>query len=297
MKPHLLKMSNNPAHSFSVRRDTVPYINNRWHYHTEIELIYFNKGNGTQFVGDSIKQFQPGDMVLLGTNLPHYWRFDDCYFIESAQNLADVTVTHFNENFWGNAFLLLPENKAIKSLLEKAKNGVQITGPNKEIVAGLLGQMINTEGYERIVLLIKALGIIAASANYEILASYGFSNSYDEKESERINAIYEYSISNFRKKISLNEIAEVARISPNSFCRYFKSLTRKTYSRFLAEIKIGHACKLLIENKLNIKQLCYESGFNNFASFHKQFKQITGKSPLAYQKNFIDRKNHNSFNN
>ncbi|RZK52417.1 MAG: AraC family transcriptional regulator, partial [Pedobacter sp.] len=107
---------------------------------------------------------------------------------------------------------------------------------------------------------------------------------------DRINAIYEYSIANFKNKIPLEEIAAIAGISTHSFCRYFKSRTRKTYSQFLIEIKVGHACKLLIENKLSIKQLCYESGFNNFASFHKYFKLITGKSPLVYQKEFINGK-------
>lgn len=284
MKPQLLKVSNAPAHSFSVRRDTVPYINNRWHYHPEIELIYFKKGNGTQFVGDHIKQFHAGDMVLLGSNLPHYWRFDDSYFKDES---ADVIVAHFNEGFWGNTFLQLPENKLIRNLLDKARRGAQITGTRKDAVAMLLEQMLQTEGHKRIIHLIDALGIIAECEQVKLLSSLGFANNFEENEHDRINAIYEYSMANFKSKIPLERIAEVARISPHSFCRYFKSRTRKTYSQFLLEIKVGHACKLLIENKHSIKQLCYESGFNNFTSFHKYFKQITGKSPLAYQKGFI----------
>jgi len=108
-----------------------------------------------------------------------------------------------------------------------------------------------------------------------------------EAEHVRINLIYDYSIRHFRRPIQLEEIAAVANISPNSFCRFFKSRTRKTYSRFLLELRVGHACKLLIENNLSIKQLCYESGFNNFTSFYKYFKLITGKSPLGYQREFI----------
>jgi transcriptional regulator GlxA family with amidase domain len=108
-----------------------------------------------------------------------------------------------------------------------------------------------------------------------------------DSEKDRINDIYEYSLRNFKGKIQLEEIASIANISPNSFCRYFKSRTRKTYSQFLIELRVGRACKLLIENNLSIKQLCFESGFNNFTSFHKYFKQITGKSPLSYQKEFM----------
>ncbi|SFG80813.1 AraC family transcriptional regulator [Pedobacter insulae] len=287
MKPQLLKVSTGPTQSFNVRRDLVPYMNNKWHYHPEVELIHFKKGYGTQFIGDSIKGFRSGDVILIGAHLPHYWRFDDSYFEEGAKVSADLSVAHFNENFWGDQFLNLPENKAIKTLLENSKRGLQINGKVKIKVADLLAQMITAEGTLRIMLLLEALTLIANCNKTVKLSSIGFKQDYAESENIRINAIYDYTLNNFRRKIHLEEIASVAVISPNSFCRYFKSKTRKTYSKFLMEIKVGHACKLLIENKLNIKQLCYESGFNNLASFHKYFKITTGKSPLNYQKEYI----------
>ncbi|HVG14064.1 MAG TPA: helix-turn-helix transcriptional regulator [Chitinophagaceae bacterium] len=262
-------------------------MNNRWHYHTEVELIHFKKGEGTQFIGDNIKRFKAGDVVLVGANLPHYWRFDDAYFEESSKPLADIRVSHFNENFWGEQFLSLPENLNIKMVLEKAKRGLQITGKTKQRVAEILEQLLVAEGTSRIILLVEALSVIANCKQLITLSSMGFKPDHLESENDRINAIYEYSIKNFKRKIQLEEIAEVANISPNSFCRYFKSRTRKTYSQFLIELRVGHACKLLIENNECIKRLCYESGFNNFTSFHKYFKIITGKSPLAYQKEFI----------
>src|SRR5829696_4041142 len=286
MRPQLLKVSKGPDRSFSVRRDLVPHVNNRWHYHAEVELIHFKKGEGTQFIGDSIKRFKAGDVVLVGSNLPHYWRFDDMYFEESAKALADVRVSHFNEDFWGDQFLHLPENNSIKAILEKGKRGLQITGKTKQKVADLLEQLQVADGPQRIILLIEALSAIANCRQLVSLSSIGFKPDLVEVESDRINAIYEYSIKNFKRKIQLEEIADVANISPNSFCRYFKSRTRKTYSQFLIELRVGHACKLLIENNQCIKRLCYESGFNNFTSFHKYFKMITGKSPLTYQREF-----------
>jgi transcriptional regulator GlxA family with amidase domain len=135
--------------------------------------------------------------------------------------------------------------------------------------------------------LIEALTAVANAKQPVPLSSMGFKPDLVDAEKDRINAIYEYSIRNFKRKIQLEEIADVANISPNSFCRYFKSRTRKTYSQFLIELRVGHACKLLIENNHCIKRLCYESGFNNFTSFHKYFKMITGKSPLVYQKEFV----------
>jgi AraC-like DNA-binding protein len=287
MKAQLLKVSLEPAQSFSVRQDLQPSVNNKWHYHQEIELIYFNSGDGTQFIGDSIKRFKSGDIVLLGANLPHYWRFDDVYFDEVNPAPADVRVTHFSNQLFGDFFLNLPENKLLKDILEKAKRGVKITGPNKEQVAELITRMLTAEGTERIIILMQALMEIAKSTQLEVLSSVGFHYDLEMVEKDRINDIYDYTYANFKNKIYLEEIAEVARISPNSFCRYFKSRTRKTYSQFLIEVKVGQACKLLIEHSLNLKQVCYNSGFNNFASFHKCFKKITGKSPLCYQKEFV----------
>jgi len=287
MRPQLLKVSKEPRHSFSVRQDMMPCINNRWHYHSEVELIHFKKGSGTQFVGDSIKEFKAGDVVLIGSNLPHYWKFDDTFFDLESTRSVDVRVAHFNENFWGQEFLQLPENLLIKSLLEKAKRGVQVTGRTRERVAELLESLLETDGVQRVMHLMQALSIIAESKEPILLSSIGFKQDCFETEDDRINVIYDYSLKNFKRAIQLDEIAQVASISPNSFCRYFKSRTRKTYSQFLIEVRVGHACKLLIENNISIKQLCYESGFNNFTSFHKYFKMITGKSPLNYQKEFI----------
>jgi len=286
MRPQLLKVLKGPDRSFSVRRDLFP-INNRWHYHSEVELIHIKKGEGTQFIGDCIKRFKSGDVVLVGSNLPHYWRFDDVYYEENTKAIADVRVAHFNENFWGNQFLELPENLNLKTVLEKARRGLQITGKTKQKVADLLEQLQEADGPQRIILLIEALTAVANAKQPVPLSSMGFKPDLVDAEKDRINAIYEYSIRNFKRKIQLEEIADVANISPNSFCRYFKSRTRKTYSQFLIELRVGHACKLLIENNHCIKRLCYESGFNNFTSFHKYFKMITGKSPLVYQKEFV----------
>jgi AraC-like DNA-binding protein len=289
MRPQLLKVPQNPLSSFSVRQDKVPYINNKWHYHIEAELIHFKKGNGTQFIGDHIQNFRDGDVILVGSNLPHYWRFDNLYFKADPETCADTRVAHFCEDFWGTHFLNLPENKGIKSLLHEAKRGVSIPGDIREQVAGLLEKMLHTEGSRKVMLLVEALTLIAESP-YKLLASIGFNNDFKEAESDRINDIYEFTLAHFSRKISTEEIAAIANISPHSFCRYFKSRTRKTYSQFVNEIKVGHICKLLIEDKISIKQICFESGFQNFASFHKYFKQVTGKTPLQYQKQFLAKK-------
>jgi AraC-like DNA-binding protein len=291
MKPQLLKVSAGPASSFSVRRDLVPYINNRWHYHTEVELIHFKEGNGTQFIGDNIKPFRSGDVLLVGSDIPHYWSFHDNYFEDKCLSSPDVRVAHFCENFWGAQFLDLPENQSIKLVLERAKRGLQVNGKTREIIADLLEKMLTAQGTKKILLLMDALSTIANSDEITLLSSMGFRQNLKEEQNDRINCVYQYSLANYKRKIQMQEIAGVANMSPNSFCRYFKSRTRKTYSNFLIEIRVGIACKLLLEDRLSIKQICFESGFQNFASFHKYFKMITLKTPLTYQREYISNNN------
>ncbi|WP_423146229.1 AraC family transcriptional regulator [Rubrolithibacter danxiaensis] len=292
MKPQLLKVATGITDSFSVRQDNVPYINNKWHYHPEVELIHFEKGNGTQFIGDNIKSFTDGDVLLVGSDLPHYWRFDERYFHKSTTILTetDIRVAHFSENFWGERFLQLPENKAIRDVLEKSKRGLQVTGESRKRVAFILEKMLIKTGTERLILLLEALLEIGSSENYASLSSIGFSYIPNDPESDRMSTIYEYCIANFRKNICTEEIAAIAHLSPNSFCRYFKSRNRKTFSEFMIEIRVGYACKLLIENNSTVKEICFDSGFNNFASFHKYFRMKTGKSPLRYRKEFLREK-------
>jgi AraC-like DNA-binding protein len=287
MKPQLLKVPNVPAYSFSIRQDQVANINNRWHYHPEIELIHFHRGSGTQFVGDHIKRFAPGDIVLVGSNLPHYWRFDQAAdrgeTAAAADESAVSTVLHFMPDFWGAKFLELSENKPVKLLLEKAGRGLLLTGSLREEVAAEMKGLPLAEGPERIMALMKILSTICRSEELIVLSSVGYQSILLESENDRINDIYEFTFRNFNKKIYLEQVAGISGLVPNSFCRYFKSRTGKTYFQFLTEIRIGHACKLLMNNHADIKEVCYESGFLNFSCFHRRFKEITGQSPQSYR--------------
>ena len=290
MKPQLLKVFAGPLCSFSVRQDNVPFINNRWHYHQEIELIFFKEGEGTQFIGDNIKTFTSGDVILVGANLPHYWSFDDKYFSSDGKQ-PNIFVVHFCDYFWGKEFLNIAENLPVKNILETAKQGIQINGKTGEHVGSLLEEMSVSGGGRKVLLLLEALISIANSESVDVLSSIGFQPNILKTENERINSIYQYSLANYKNKIQIDEVAAVVCMSPSSFCRFFKSKTKKTYSNFLIEIRVGMACKLLIENRFSIKQICYESGFNNFAGFHKYFKLITNKTPLNFQMEFISKNN------
>ncbi len=286
MRPQLLIVPKGPNQSFSVRHDTVPFFFNKWHYHSEIEILYIVQGQGTQFIGDHISRFSDGDILIIGSNLPHYWRCDDNYFQDTPDLIAEGKVVHFIQDFWGEKFLSLPENMGINEIFKKAERGISINGKTREQIKPILDLMLNSIGSLRIILLLKMLYIIASSTELTFLSSASFQNTYNKSETERLNDIYKYTMSNFKQKISLEEIASISCLSVNSFCRYFKSQTKKTFSQFLMEIRIGHSCKLLIENRLSVSTICLESGFNNFSNFNRYFKLITGLSPLEYKKSF-----------
>ncbi|WP_025762100.1 AraC family transcriptional regulator [Dyadobacter tibetensis] len=284
MKPQLIKVPRATQQSYSIRRDVVLYFYDRWHYHPEIELVLIEQGSGTQFIGDSIQNFQNGDLLLIGPNLPHYWRCDDKYF-EGRENLrAQATVLHFLPDLFGETFMELPENRSILDLFQRSATGLKFSGIGKNKVSQLMQDLLVDNGENRVLQLLQILNILASSTEATSLSNQFNLKGYDSFDTDRINKIYQYTLQNFQKKISISEIADIANISQHSFCRYFKSRSRKTYSQFLIELRIGHACKLLLEERLPVAQICFESGFNNFANFNKSFKSITGLSPLQYQK-------------
>jgi hypothetical protein len=287
MKAHLLKVSNQSLRSFSIRKDIVSYFYNQYHYHPEIELLFIEKGTGTQFVGDSIQRFQDGDLLLIGSDCPHYLRSDNMYFQGDENLQAAALVIHFNPEILGEAFLNLVENRFIQQLLEKSKKGLRISGKTKDAVIKQMRAMLTNSDTNQILELFKLLDFLSQSAELEPLASRIIENNPNDKETARLNQIYNYSAKHFKRKISIEEIAEVANLSSNSFCRYFKNRTRKHFSHFLNEIRVEYACKLIKENQFQVTQVCYEAGFNNFPNFNNAFKKITGKTPLQYSKEFI----------
>ncbi|WP_020530078.1 AraC family transcriptional regulator [Flexithrix dorotheae] len=284
MKPLLEKLTLEPKNSFVLLRDKLPYYPTPWHYHPEYELVLVVKSSGKRIVGDNIENFNDGDLVFMGPNLPHVYDNDPEYY-EGREDLeAEAIVIHFKEDFLGKGFFSIPEMHKVSRFFEKSKYGIKITGQTRTNVAQAMEDLFIYEEQTRIIKLLQILEELSLSQEYQLLASPGFVKNYSNSGSERLTNVYEYIMKNFASDIQLDEIAEKANMSPNAFCRFFKARTRKTFSTFLNEIRVGNACKLLIEDKLHISQICYESGFNNLSNFNRQFKKITGKSPLAYKK-------------
>jgi AraC-like DNA-binding protein len=284
MKPILRKIDTGYNYSFSVREDVSPYLYNHWHFHPEAELTLIRRGRGMRLVGDNMEPFDDGDLILLGANLPHLWKSDPVYFQGSEDIHIEAVAIHFMEDFWGDSFLNLPELKGIKEILAKSRRGIGVTGRTRQKVASMMESILKAEGVERLTLLINMLNILSSSKEYKLLSGVGFTKSYDPVHTDNINAIYNYTLDHFQERISIGEIAAIANVSPHSFCRYFKSRTTKTYWQFLLEVRIGYACKLLIEDGMSISQICYTCGFNNLSNFNRQFKTITAMTPSEYLK-------------
>lgn len=289
MRPILRKIDVGNEYSFSIREDIHPYLYNHWHYHPEVELTLIRKSSGTRLVGDHMERFADGDLVLLGANLPHMWRNDEDYFQADSDLHIEAVAVHFLPDCWGQAFLNMPEMKQIKNLLKDARQGIKITGMTNYRLREKMEQILMEKNCRRITSLINILHEIALSTDKAYLSNKGFLEMYNLERTNKINEIYNYTFNNFMRPIKIEEVAKAVYISPHSFCRYFKTRTSKTYIQFLTEIRIGYACKLILENQINISQICYASGFNNLSNFNRRFKEVTGKTPYEYYKHYTSK--------
>jgi AraC-like DNA-binding protein len=287
MKPHLLKVSLNPESSFNILQRKGIDFYNQWHFHPEIELIYIHKGRGTRFIGTDVHRFEPDELFLFGSNLAHMWRCDPEYFLEGSKLKAEVTIIYFHHDFLGDRFFNIPELKNIDSLLEKAKQGIKITGNTKIHVKELMGKLSEAKGLERITTLLTILEKMANSKEKQYISPVYHQVKIEESEANRLNKVFQHVSDNFQRKITLSEIASIANLSAKAFCRYFKSKTRKTFYDFLLEVRVAHACNLLLEKDMSINEVCYDCGFNNLSNFNRYFKKIMDKTPTNYKREFM----------
>ncbi|HEU0227538.1 MAG TPA: AraC family transcriptional regulator [Arachidicoccus soli] len=285
MNPHLLKIPLAIDESFSVRSDISKVFYNQWHYHPEIELIYVVQGTGTGFFGNSVRNINDDDLILIGANLPHMFKSDVEDTLSNSDKITESIVIHFLPSILAS-FLQLPENKKIANLLQQTTSGILISGNTKKEVKQHLDSLIFAKSSQRLIYLLLILQTIANDKNHEYLSQDTFKSFFNENDEKRLNRIYHYTLNNFTREITLKQIADVVYMSPHSFCRYFKSRTKKRYSLFLLEVRISHACKLLSTTNLSIAIISFESGFMNTSNFNRHFKLLTQKTPLEYRKQF-----------
>lgn len=287
MRVHFHKVPVPMQSSFSIRHDIMPNFGTVWHYHPELELHYTIKGEGVRLIGDKIDNFSGGEIILLGENLPHAWLCNEEYFQGDSNREVEAMVLHFLPNCLGKDFLLMPEARFLPKLFEKAKRGMVIHNKTREKLASLILSTIKTENLDRVITLLSILKILSETTDYEPITTAQTFYQSDELETERLNTICAYTLSNYSKAITLEEIATLSNLTVTSFCRYFKLMTKKTYYDFLTEIRVSHACRFIIDDRLSIPQISDRCGFNNISNFYRQFKKITGLTPLTYKRMYL----------
>lgn len=263
-----------------------PYFYNPYHYHPEYELTAIIRGTGTRYIGDTVEPFREGDLVLVGSNLAHMWKCDDIYYKGKEDLIARAIVIQFNKNFLGKDLWHLNEMQQVDKLLQDSTQGIKIKGKTKDNIKNRMLNMVSYDPVNRIACLLSILDTISKSDELQLLASPGFANADDTPDKAKINKVSSFVIDNFQNDISLNDAARIAYMTPEGFCRFFKRETHKTFISYLNEVRIGYACKLLIDDSYSISQIALESGYNTISYFNRQFKKIKGQTPSQYRIRF-----------
>jgi AraC-like DNA-binding protein len=292
LKPILEKIYQPETQSFFLEEVVRKYFIDLWHFHPEIEILYIKEGSGTKYVGDSIYPFNKGDIVIIGSNTPHVWVCDPEYQ-DPDNNLMTKAICIQFENDFLERSSGIPEFYKINNFINDAKRGIQILKKEKNILIELIEELPSLVGMKKLLGLLTILDIMSLSKSIKYLSSPNYKplvlNSDDQ---DRMGTIFNYVIKNFSNKIYLEEIASRVNLTPQSFCRFFKSRTTKVFSAYVNEVKIGNACKMLIENRLSISEICFSSGFNYLSNFNRQFKHIKGMTPSEFQSKYgIDKFN------
>lgn len=284
MKPLFEKVSISERDSFLLRNFSLPFIDAPWHYHPEYELAYISKGCGKRFVGDSVENFEEGDLVLFGSNLPHFWRCDNEFYQGDEQIKSEWTVIQFPVEFVEKVIKNIPELSNIIYLMQRAERGINFGKSMSKLAGRKMKEMTHVSSVNNFFLFLELLDLLSSDDEMRILAGENYQISTNQAESDRMKRILEFTVDNFQKEIAIDQVAEVAHLTTSAFCRYFKQRTRKSYIDYLNEFRISHARKLLIDSDLSVGQVGFECGFNNLSNFHRLFKRQTGLSPMQYAK-------------
>jgi len=282
MKPFYQKLIPLPEQSIIFLDEEKPHFTVPWHFHPEIEILLVVKSSGTSYIGDNITRFTDGEVCIIGENVPHWWKSDDVYLNRRNTDGIKSLVIQFRKEIFDSNFINLPEMNAIKELLENSQRGIRFLGNSRDRIGAHVKNVFQNNGIQRITELILLLDLMANTNEASYLSSIGYSKTINTYDFYRFNKIHEYIIRNFTNTIKLEEVANTVNMCETAFCRYFKKHTGKTFSLFLNEFRVGHACKLLMEENTTISHACFESGFNNLSHFNEQFKKITHHTPTEY---------------
>lgn len=269
-----------------VKLREMPHFTYPWHFHSEYEILYVIEGFGRSFVADNIEEFQSGDLALLGSNLPHFWKSDESFHVEGNNKKVKYIVVQFSNEFFKEAISEYPEFHLIKELLERSLRGLRFSKSFSEKAKRKLFKLVRSSGFERTIRLLELLQFLARTEEYKLLAGELYQAENHIFTNDRMTKVMHYLNTTYLNKVELEKVADVANLHPAAFCRFFKEKSGKSLSEFVNDMRISYACRLIIEDKMNVSQICYESGFNNLSNFNRTFKKHTGFTPTNYFKEF-----------
>ena len=284
MKIEKTKITSYQNSSISVISREDSFFQAPFHSHPELELVYIKESYGKRIIGNSVAQFTAGDMVFLGSDIPHVWLNDEIYYQGISTLKAKAIVVYFSKEIFGPVFYELKETQKINSLFNQAVRGLAISGKTNELIAKKLEKLVLKKNFEIIVGLFEILSILSESKDISYVNNEVYNPINDKIKSDKISDVFDYIKDNFNHDISLIEIAKIAHLTPTSFCRMFKTKTKKSFVEYLNEIRVSNACKLLLETEMGISEIAYACGYKTASNFNQLFKKLTGTTPKEYRK-------------
>nr|WP_314896750.1 AraC family transcriptional regulator [uncultured Flavobacterium sp.] len=248
-----------------------------WHFHPEFELTFIVAPNGTRRVGNHVSDFEGSDLVFIGSNIPHL-NFD--YGIKTEY---EKVVLQIKEDFFKNDFITTPELASIYQLFENSKKVICFNGTIKDKIGKRLQKIHHLSHFEQFIEVLSLFQILATSNEMTLLHDKPFENLYNNKEQLRLKVVYKFIENNYQRAVSIDEIAKLTHLSKAAFCRYFKKMTRLTFTEFLNQYRIEQAKRLLKSDK-NVTETCYECGFESLSYFNRIFKKVVGENPIQFKK-------------
>lgn len=287
MKPLLIDIGITENQLIHFKKIDTNHLDTPFHFHPNCELVYIEEGYGKKIIGDSVTTFHEGTVILMGPDTPHILTNDDVFYKGNRKLRSKAIVIYFSPSLL-KYFLSPEEQHPLDVLISKSLRGIEITGHAKNLIREEMSVIMEKDGLSRMSIFMHILEILANTTEIKYLSSKKFVNTYNEKDTKRINAVYQYLMQNFKHDVVLDEIASIAHLAPTAFCRFFRQRTGKTFSVFLNELRVRHACELLNNPELSITEISYECGYHNPANFNKFFKEITAMTPSAYRKKMLE---------
>jgi AraC-like DNA-binding protein len=273
--------------SIHLQEDKLHHFYEHLHRHNETQLTWVIHGEGTLIAGNYMQRFASGDIFVIGANQPHLFKSDPEYFEDNSGKSVHTYNIFFNPSGFLSSLLAFPEMRGIKKFIDASMNGMQADEADVEKLTEHITKVkTSTSGY-RLAAFIELLQVMADLKRWKYLTTGSLANVISDSEGLRMNDVYQYTMANYTENITIEQIAAVVYLTPQSFCRYFKKHTSKTYISFLNEVRINEACKRFMELDFkSISTVAYQSGFNNVVTFNRVFKSITGRAPREYLKEY-----------